>query len=441
MREKIDLLIEARWIAPVEPRTILTGHALAIRGDRIVALLPANEARQRFDTPERLYLGDHLLIPGLVNLHTHAAMTLLRGYADDLPLMEWLQQHIWPKEATHVAPSFVHDGTLLASAEMLKGGITCFNDMYFFPQSAAEAATKAHIRAVIGITTMEFPNNYAADADDYLNKGLTARDQFLDHPLISFTLAPHAPYTVSNETFERVATLAAHLGLPIHCHIHETLAEIADSETRFGMRPLKRLQQLGLLGPNLIAVHGVHLKPDEIALLADHNCSIAHCPSSNLKLASGIPPIAQALDAGINIGLGSDGAASNNRLDIFAEMRLAALLAKGVSGDPTILPAHQALEMATLNGARALGMDERIGSLAPGKLADICAVDFSALPMQPCFDPLSHLVYAGDRSLVSHVWVGGRCCVENKELLNLPENDLKNSARLWQNRLEIRPTT
>ncbi|HRE18957.1 MAG TPA: TRZ/ATZ family hydrolase [Rhodocyclaceae bacterium] len=441
MREKVDLLIEARWIAPVDTATVLTGHAVAIRGERIVAVLPVMETRQRFDAAQRIYLGDHLLIPGLINLHTHAAMSLLRGYADDLPLMEWLQKHIWPAEAAHVAPNFVHDGTLLACAEMLKGGITCFNDMYFYPQSAAEAAIKAHMRVVIGITTMEFANNYAADADDYLNKGLAARDQYLDHPLISFALAPHAPYTVSDATFERIATLSQHLDLPIHCHIHETQTEIEDSLTRFGMRPLERLRRLGLLGPNLIAVHGVHLQPDEIQLLAAHSSSIAHCPSSNLKLASGIPPIASALAAGINIGLGSDGAASNNRLDIFTEMRLAALLAKGISGDPAALPAHQALRMATLNGAKALGMENNIGSLTAGKQADLCAIDFSSLPMQPCFDPLSHLVYAGDRSLVSHVWVGGRCCVENKELLTLPENDLKNSARLWQNRLEIRPTT
>lgn len=441
MREKIDLLIEARWIAPVDTESVLTGHAVAIHGKHIVAVVPITEARKRFDALERLYLGDHLLIPGLINLHTHAAMSLLRGYADDLPLMEWLQNHIWPKEATHVAPSFVHDGTLLACAEMLKGGITCFNDMYFFPESAAEAAIRAGMRAVIGITTMEFPNNYAADADDYLNKGLATRDKFLEHSLISFALAPHAPYTVSDATFERIATLSEHLELPIHCHIHETQAEINDGLTRFGMRPLARLKKLGLLGPSFIAVHGVHLLADEIALLAEHNCSIAHCPSSNLKLASGIPPVAAALAANINIGLGSDGAASNNRLDIFQEMRLAALLAKGASGDPTVLPAHQAFRAATLNGAKALGMDSAIGSITPGKLADLCAIDFSALPMQPCFDPLSHLVYAGDRSLVSHVWIGGRCCVENKELLTLPENELKNSARLWQNRLEIRPTT
>lgn len=440
MREKIDLLIEARWIAPVEPDDILTGHAVAICGDQIVALLPVAEARQRFDASERLYLGDHLLIPGLINLHTHAAMSLLRGFADDLPLMDWLQNHIWPKEAAHVAPNFVHDGTLLACAEMLKGGITCFNDMYFFPQAAAEAALKARMRAVIGITTMEFPNNYATDAEDYLNKGLEARDHFLDTPLLSFALAPHAPYTVSDATFERVATLAEHLNLPIHCHLHETQAEIDDSLTRFGMRPLARIKNLGLLGPNLIAVHGVHLSSEEIALLAEHNCSIAHCPSSNLKLASGISPISAMLSAGINIGLGTDGAASNNRLDLFEEMRIAALLAKGASGDPTVLPAKQALRMATLNAARALGMEKTIGSITAGKQADLCAVSFSEPGLHPCFDPLSHLVYAAGRNDVSHVWVGGHCCVSDKKLLSLSENELKNSARLWQNRLEIRPT-
>lgn len=441
MPEKIDLLIEARWIAPVEPNVILTGHAVAIRGDRIIAVLPSTEARTRFDASQRLHLGDHLLIPGLINLHAHAAMSLLRGYADDLPLMDWLQNHIWPAEAKHVSAAFVHDGTLLACAEMLKGGVTCFNDMYFFPDAAAEATIKAGMRATLGITTLDFPNSYAADADDYLNKGLAARDQYIDHPLINFSLAPHAPYSVSDRCFERVLTLADQLGLPIHCHIHETKTEIEDSLQRFGVRPLARLTQLGLLGPNLIAVHAVHLEQNEIELLANHNCSIAHCPTSNLKLASGIAPLDAMLKAGINVGLGTDGAASNNRLDVLEEMRLAALLTKGITGDTTALPAREALRMVTLNAARALGMENQIGSIQTGKLADLCAINFSNITLQPTFDPLSHLVYAAARSDVSHVWVSGRCCVENNILLTLAENDLKNSARLWQNRLEIRSTT
>ncbi|MGE5491128.1 MAG: TRZ/ATZ family hydrolase [Actinomycetota bacterium] len=438
MPENVDLLIEARWVAPVEPDVLLHHYSIAIRDDRIVALLPTAEALDRFEPREHVRLPDHIVIPGLINLHTHAAMTLLRGYADDLPLMEWLQTRIWPAEAAHVSPQFVRDGTRLACAEMLKGGITCFNDMYFYPEAAAEAATEFGMRAVLGITAIEFPTAYASDADDYIAKGLTAREQWLDHPLLSFCLAPHAPYTVSDATFEHVLTLSEQLDLPIHCHIHETRAEIDEGVKQFHTRPLARLEQLGLLGPGFIGVHAVHLAPDEMDLLARQGCSVAHCPSSNLKLGSGIAPVADLLKRGVNVGLGTDGAASNNRLDLFQEMRLAALLAKGSTGDAAALPAHQALRMATLNGATALGLDTEVGSIKPGKLADLCAVELSSLDVSPCFDPISHLVYSSGREHISHVWVAGKCCVERGELTFVSQNDLKNSVSLWQNKVDSR---
>lgn len=437
--EKIDLLIEPRWIAPVEPNELLTGYALAIRGSQIVDLLPSEEACLRYEAQEHLRLPEHLVIPGLINLHTHAAMSLMRGLADDLPLMEWLQKRIWPAESAHVSLQFVHDGTLLACAEMLKSGITCFNDMYFFPGAAASAASQLGMRAALGITVLDFPNPYASDAEDYLNKGLSIREHWLDHPLISFCLAPHAPYSVSDETFERVITLAEQLGLPIHCHIHETASEIAESLGRYGCRPLTRLKSLGLLGPDLIGVHAVHLNGKEIEDLAKFGCSIAHCPTSNQKLACGIAPISTLMQKGVNIGLGTDSAASNNRLDILQEMRQAALLAKVHSGEAACLPARQALAMGTLHGARALGLDHVIGSLKPGKEADLCAIDLSALELQPCFDPITQLVHSASRHDISHVWVRGRCCVSGKKLAVFPENDLKNTASLWQNKLEIRP--
>ncbi len=439
MAQNIDLLIDARWIAPVEPDCLLEGHSVAVDDGRIVALLPTCETRDRFSARERVELANHLLIPGLVNLHTHAAMSLMRGLADDLPLMDWLEKHIWPAEAAHVSADFVAAGTRLACAEMLLGGITCFNDMYFFPEAAAHAATTLGMRAVLGITAIEFPTAYASDADDYLAKGLAAQDRWRNHPLIRFCLAPHAPYTVSDKTFERIATLAAQLQLPIHCHIHETQAEICGSLERFGCRPLERLDRLGLVGPGLLAVHAVHLETGEIDLLARYGASVAHCPASNLKLASGIAPIAAMVAAGINVGLGTDGAASNNRLDLFSEMRLAALLAKGTSGDAAALPARQALRMATLGGARALGMEAEIGSLAVGKAADLCAVDFSDPTTHPCYDPISHLVYVAGREQVSHVWVGGNCCVTGKVISGLNLDELENSVRLWQNRVQIRP--
>lgn len=432
----VETLIEARWVIPVEaPGTVLADHSIAVDGGRIVAILPTEEARRRFVAQRYYRLTDQALIPGLINLHTHAAMTLLRGYADDLPLMEWLKGHIWPTENRHMSPDFVRDGARIACAEMLRGGTTCFNDMYFFPEAVAEAALDAGMRAAIGLIVIDFPTAYAGDPDDYLNKGFMLRDRLRDEPLLSFTLAPHAPYTVGDKTFGKIATFASQLDLPVHIHLHETADEIHQSLTRYNLRPLARLHNLGLLGPGLIAVHGVHLTPDEQALLAEHGCHIAHCPTSNLKLASGFAPVAALAGHGINIGIGTDGAASNNRLDMFGEMRLAALLAKGLAGDAAALPAHAALQMATLNGARALGLDDSIGSLAPGKLADIVAVDLSGIETQPCFDPVSTLVYAAGREQVSHVWVNGEIRLENRRLTTLDERELKLDTNVWQSRI------
>jgi 5-methylthioadenosine/S-adenosylhomocysteine deaminase len=436
MTETIDLLIRARWIIPIEPEnTVLEHHAIAVNRGRIVAILPEREASERFAPARETRLDRHVLMPGLVNLHCHAAMTLLRGLADDTPLMTWLQEHIWPAEAKHVSADFVHDGTLLACAEMLRGGITCFNDMYFFPEAAAKAVATSGMRAVIGLALLEFPTAYATDADDYLTKGLAARDALRDQPLLHFALAPHAPYTVSDRSFERIATLAAELDMPVHVHLHETTAEIEESLRIHGVRPLERLRRLGLITPNLIAVHAVHLDAGEIALLAAEGASVAHCPSSNLKLGSGIAPIAAMLERGINIGLGTDGAASNNRLDLLGEMRLAALLAKGASGDASILNAHQALRAATLGGAHALGLDREIGSLLPGKSADLCAVSLDDPILAPCYAPESHMVYVAGRENVSHVWVAGNLMLENHTLTGFFKNDLEKLVSLWQTRV------
>ncbi|MBW7903088.1 MAG: TRZ/ATZ family hydrolase [Rhodocyclaceae bacterium] len=439
MTETVDELIHPRWIVPVEPAdTVLDDHAVAVRDGRIVAIVPEAEAAGRFTAGRETRLDRHVLMPGLVNLHCHAAMTLLRGLADDTPLMTWLQHHIWPAEAKHVSAEFVHDGTLLACAEMLRGGVTCFNDMYFFPEAAARAVAASGMRAVIGLTLLEFPTAYAADADDYLDKGLAARDALRDQPLLHFALAPHAPYTVSNRSFERIATLTGELDLPVHVHVHETRTEIEESLRMHGMRPLERLHRLGIVTPNLIAVHAVHLDAAEIALLAAEGASVAHCPASNLKLGSGIAPVAKLLAAGVNVGIGTDGAASNNRLDMFAETRLAALLAKGASGDAAVMGAHRALHAATLGGARALGLDREIGSIVVGKSADLCAVSLDDPLLAPCYAPESHLVYVAGRENVSHVWVSGRLMLENHTLRGFLKNELENIASLWQTR--IRPS-
>jgi len=432
----VDCVIDARWVIPVQPRrTVLEHHSVVIKDGGIVDVTPSATVFGRYLPQQRIELAEHALIPGLVNLHTHAAMTLMRGLADDQALMDWLQRHIWPVETRLASPEFVHDGTLLACAEMLRGGVTCFNDMYFFPEAAAQAVLGAGMRAALGMIVIEFRSPYANDAADYLSKGLAMRDSYRDEPRLSFCIAPHAPFTVSDATFERVATYAGELDVPVHIHLHETTDEIRDSLAAHSLRPIRRLQKLGLLGPSLIAVHAVHVEPDEIALLAEHGCHVAHCPSSNLKLASGIAPVAQMHRHGVNVGLGTDGAASNNRLDIFTEMRLAALLAKGSSGDPTVLPAHAALEMATLNAARALGLDQRIGSLSKGKRADIVAVNLAAPELAPCYDPLSHLAYAAGREHVSHVWVDGELLVDNGAFTRIDARELTAKAAHWKEKI------
>ncbi len=430
-----DLLLLPQWLVPVEPAGALTDHAVVVKDGAILDVLPADTARERYAAARVLELPGQALMPGLVNLHCHAAMTLMRGFADDRPLMTWLNDHIWPAEKQHISEAFVRDGSLIAAAEMLAGGVTTVNDMYFFPDAAAESFRQAGLRAVLGMIVLEFPSAWAVDADAYIAKGLALRDTLKDEPLLSFAFAPHAPYTITDATFGRINTLAEQLGVPIHTHIHETADEIADSLKQYGVRPLERLARLGLLGPNFIGVHAVHLTEAEIDSLATHGCHIAHCPSSNLKLASGVAPVAALLDAGVHVGLGTDGAASNNRLDLFAEMRLAALLAKGSSGNAAALPAAAALRAATLDAARALSLDDRIGSIVPGKRADLIAVDLSGPACQPVFDPVSHLVYTAGREHVTHVWVDGVMKLDNRRLVGFESDDLTARALYWRTKL------
>ncbi len=434
--QAIDLCIEARYVVPLDgPPRILDTHAVAVDGGRILAVLPVDEARQRFAPRSTVTRDTHALLPGLVNAHTHAAMSLMRGLADDLPLMEWLTKHIWPAEAQHVSAQLVHEGTLLACAEMIRAGITCFNDMYFFPEESARAALTAGMRAALGMICIEFPTAYASDPQDYLHKGLAMRDALKHEPLLSFCMAPHAPYTVQDSSFERIVTYAEELQVPIHLHVHETQHEIEESVQRHGVRPLQRLRRLGVVGPGLIAVHAVHLDDAEIELLAACGSHVAHCPSSNLKLGSGIAPLPRMLSAGVNVALGTDSAASNNRLDLLQEMRTAALLAKGSAREPTAVPAGQALHMATLAGAKALGLDRSIGSIEPGKQADLIAVNLEALELSPSYHPLSHLVYAAGRENVDDVWVAGRRLLENRRLTTLDEQELAARAKSWQQRM------
>lgn len=432
-----DCIIEARWLAPVgENKPLVEYYSVIVQSGLIVDVLPTLEARIKYESKSLVCLDEHILIPGLINLHTHAAMTLMRGIADDLPLMTWLNEHIWPAEKAVISEQYVKDSSLLACAEMLSGGVTCFNDMYFYPQATALAVNQAGIRANLGLAVLDFATNYARDADDYLQKGFEAHDSWRGNALISSSLAPHAPYTLSNKTFEKVLTYAEQLDLGIHTHLHETRDEITQSEAQYAVRPIERLRKLGLLGPNFLAAHAVHLLPYEIDLLAEYGCHVAHCPSSNLKLGSGIAPVVSLSQNGVNVGIGTDGAASNNRLDMFAEMRLAALLAKGIGENPAVLPAYQVLEMATINAAKALGLEDKIGSIAVGKQADLAAVKLSDIVSSPCYDPISHLVYVCGREHVTHTWVAGDLRYSNGIYANIEPKELKEIIQTWQPKLK-----
>jgi 5-methylthioadenosine/S-adenosylhomocysteine deaminase len=431
-----EQLLSARWIIPVEPDgLVLEQHTLVIGDGRILEILPTDEARGRYSDAPHEDFPAHALIPGLINAHTHAAMSLMRGIADDRPLMEWLTDHIWPLEQKWMGEAFVRDGSDLAMAEMIRGGITCFNDMYFFPEVTAQQVIRCGMRAMLGMILVDFPSAWASGPAEYLEKGLALRDEWLNDSLLSFAFAPHAPYSVSDDPLLRVATLAAELDLPIHMHLHETADEIEQSRQQFGMRPITRLKQLELMGPGYIAVHMTQLTEEEIALIAQTGASVVHCPESNLKLASGFCPVAKLVEAGVNVAIGTDGAASNNDLDVMGEMRMTALLAKAVSGNASAIPARTALRMATLNGARALGLDADIGSLEPGKWADITAIRLDGIETQPLFDPISDLVYAASRHQVSDVWVGGRRLLKARQLTTLDLDDISQKARHWREKL------
>ena len=432
----VDLMIHAGWVIPVEPRdTIYSQHTVVIQQGRIVDLLPTEVATREYRAEVELQRPGHALLPGFINTHTHAAMSLMRGLADDLPLMSWLNDHIWPAEAKWVSRDFVRDGTELAIAEMVRSGTTCFNDMYFFPDETAKVAEQAGIRAVVGLIVIDFPTVWAQDADEYIHKGLEIHEQLRHNPLITTAFAPHAPYTVSNGALERIAMYAEELDTQIHMHIHETHTEVEQGLEQHGMRPLQRLDELGLLSPRTIAVHMTQLTEEEISRYAAAGGHLAHCPESNLKLASGFSPITQLTQAGVNCALGTDGSASNNDLDMLGEMRSAALLAKGVSGDASALNAMTALEMATINGAKALGLDHVCGSLAIGKSADLIAIDLDQLETQPTYHPISQIVYAANRHQITDVWVAGNHLLKDRHLTQMDEDQILANTKLWQQKL------
>jgi 5-methylthioadenosine/S-adenosylhomocysteine deaminase len=431
----LDLLLLPTWLVPVEPAgVVLKEHAIGIRDGRIVFIGPRATAL-KLDATEVRELPDMLVCPGLINAHGHAAMTLFRGLADDLPLMTWLENHIWPAEAKWVDEAFVRDGTDLAIAEQIKGGITCFSDMYFFPKVASERVHNSGIRAQIAIPILDFPIPGASTADEAIRQGVELFGDLKHHERIRITFGPHAPYTVCDENLEKIRVIAEELDASIHMHVHETAFEVQQAVDQTGERPLARLGRLGLLGPRFQAVHMTQISDDDLALLVESNTNVIHCPESNLKLASGFCPVERLWQAGVNVAIGTDGAASNNDLDLLGETRTAALLAKAVAGSATALDAHRALRMATLNGARAMGIEAEVGSLEVGKAADIVAFDLSGLAQQPIYDPVSQLIYATGRDCVKHLWVAGKQLLDDRRLTRLDEEQVCATAKAWGQRI------
>jgi 5-methylthioadenosine/S-adenosylhomocysteine deaminase len=431
-----DTLIAPRWCVPVEPaNVVLTDHAVVVNDGRITDVLPLADAREKYQPSAFIEKPDHVLIPGFVNTHTHAAMTLMRGLADDLPLEAWLEKGIWPVEKRWVSAEMVRDGTELAIAEMIAGGTTCFSDQYFFPEIVAETAVDLQMRAMVGTPIIEFPTAWASDASEYMNKASDlVHDPYVDHPLISTCFAPHSTYALSDESFVELRVLADQLDVRIQIHLHETAAEITTAIERTGKRPFDRLNELGVVNPSLLAIHCVHLNDAEIEIFAESGVNIAHCPRSNLKLASGIAPVTKYREGGVNVAIGTDGAASNNTLDMLAEMRKTALLAKTSASDASAISASEALRMATLDGATALGLARETGSIESGKWADLCCVDLNRLHSQPVYDPVSQLVYTARADQVTDVWIAGKHQLDNGRLTQINTDSLLERSNEWRDR-------
>lgn len=432
----VDLAIEAAWVVPVVPHgAVLADHAVVVDAGRIVAVVPRAEVAGRFAPRETVRLGGHALVPGFVNAHTHNAMTLMRGLADDLPLASWLREHVWPAEARVMGAGYVRDGVELAIAEMLRCGTTCCNENYFFPDVQAATYRRAGFRARIGLPIIEFPSAWARTADEYFDKALAVHDEFRGEPLLGTSFAPHAPYTVSDRSFERVRLLSDQLDVPVHLHLHETQAEVDDAVRERGIRPFSRMDSLGLVNDRLIAVHMTAVTAAEIARCAEAGVAVVHCAESNLKLASGCCPVGKLLAAGVPLAIGTDGCASNNDLDMIGEMRTAALLAKVTAQDAAAFDAASVLHAATLGGARALGWSDRIGSIEPGKEADLAALRLDDIETQPVYDVVSSIVYAAGRHQVTDAWIAGERRLHDRIPVGFDLAQLAVTARRWRSRI------
>lgn len=431
-----DIRINARWLIPIEPAgAVLEHQAIIIQGAQIAAVTSQSEADRKFRTRETVNLPHHVVMPGLINMHGHAAMSLFRGLADDLPLMTWLNEHIWPAEGAFISEHFIADGTQLAIAEMIRTGTTTFSDMYFFPEVAAQIAHDVGIRAQICFPLLDFPTVWGSGPDEYLRKGNAFIKSWQADSYITPAIGPHAPYTVSDGPLKQAVQLSADTGAAIQIHLHETAFEVSEATDKSGQRPVARMAELGLLSTNTQCVHMTQVNDTDLHQMVESGAHAIHCPESNLKLASGLCPVQKMCDAGINVAIGTDGAASNNDLDLFGELRTAAMLAKAVSGDAAAVPAHRALTMATLNGAKALGRDHELGSLIAGKLADIIAVDLSDPFIQPVYDPASHLVYSNHGRAVSHSWINGIPQLQDGRLTRIDVPDLMLRVDSWKDQI------
>ena len=416
-------------------RQVIQNGAVAIDGTDIVAIGPTAEVTSRFRARERLDATGQIVLPGLINTHTHAPMVLYRGLADDLALSEWLEKYIFPAEAKTVSPAFVRAGTRLAALEMIQSGTTTFADMYYFEEEIAKETKAAGLRGVLGQTIIQFP---VADAKTPA-EGLARAEKFItafkNDPLITPAVAPHAIYTVDAASLRAARELSRRHNVPTLIHLAETQDEAKNAETEHKLSPVGYLESLGFLGPGVLVAHGVWVSEPDIALLAMRRVGISHNPESNMKLASGTAPVPAYLRADAAIGLGTDGAASNNDLDMFEAMRVASLLQKLQSGDPRAVSAKTALEMATIRGARALGMESRIGSLEIGKRADLILVDVTGARQTPMYDPVSHLVYVARGDDVRTTIVNGRILMRDRKALTLNEPDVIRDARAWADKV------
>lgn len=431
-----SLLLEADWIVPVAPRGVVHERfSLAICDGRIEDLGPRESMRVRYPRHGRIELPGHALMPGLVNAHGHMAMTLLRGLAEDLPLDTWLKDHIWPIEARCMSEAFVADGTALAAVEMLETGTTTASDMYFFPERSAAVLREAGIRSQVCFPIIGHPNAWSTGAADALHKGLELYDELRSDPLVTVAFGPHSTYALARADLERTLVLADEVDAPIQIHLHEGADEVAQARAASGETPIATLDRMGFLMPSLQAVHVTEIDDADLERLASRGVGVVHCPHSNLKLGSGFCPVTRMRERGVRVALGTDGAASNNSLDLFAELRTATLLAKAVDRNPRALPAPEALEMATLGGARVLGLDREIGSLERGKAADVIAVDLARMGAWPVHRADVALVHGHAGQWVRHVWVAGRHVVEDGRVQTLDTDGVRARADAWRRRI------